>query len=260
MPAIQTRFERLEFKFLIDETKARRVRDALSSLCDRDVHCRSAIGYPIESLYLDTPSFAFHEAKERGDAERLKLRVRTYRPGERATLEVKRRHCEVIRKTRGVVWARDIERAALGFGVTDPTGFSAANITDFARLVGVSNANPVLTVQYDRDAYESTVDAYARVTFDRRIRVRRVSGWRRVERSPWLSFDDHWTRRGLPAPVVLELKCETHSMPLWMSELVRRHQLVRTSFSKYSIGLVLSQHHGGHGVRRSRSLNAMAAV
>ena len=68
----------------------------------------------IDSLYLDTPALAFHQAKERGDPERLKLRIRTYPKHSPAVLELKRKVSDVIDKTRAVVDRKLVEDAAKG--------------------------------------------------------------------------------------------------------------------------------------------------
>ena len=74
----QLNFERLELKFLIDEVTADRVRRAIASVCSPDRHGSTqrrtgSYGYVINSLYLDSHGLAFHEAKERGDPDRVKL-------------------------------------------------------------------------------------------------------------------------------------------------------------------------------------------
>jgi hypothetical protein len=85
MSPFQDRFERLELKFLIDKLQAQNIRSQIEPYCLLDAHCGtrdpnqlSTSGYPINSLYPDSPGLAFHHAKERGDANRIKLRIRTY--------------------------------------------------------------------------------------------------------------------------------------------------------------------------------------
>ena len=92
MTATQLNFERLELKYLIDEVVADRIRRQISGVCSADRHSTpgrraGSNGYVINSLYLDSPGLAFHEAKERGDPERVKLRVRTYSADSIATLD-----------------------------------------------------------------------------------------------------------------------------------------------------------------------------
>lgn len=259
----QSRFERLELKFLVDEIVADRIRSQIRAYCVPDRHsaeCRrsGSHGYVINSLYLDTPALAFHAAKERGDAERIKLRVRTYSPDSRASLEIKRRRSNVIDKRRVAVDQARVAEAARGRSDLGQGRDGASVIEDFAHTLAASGAHPRLSVRYEREAYESQVDPYARVTFDRNIRVRPTDRWDLFpnERG-WCHIDEHWRTAFPTQPAVLELKCET-AVPLWMSDLIRQNQLHQTSFSKYSVGICLTHRLVGGDVKTSRSFGALA--
>jgi hypothetical protein len=262
MTEFQSRYERLELKYLVDELTAERIRAEIEPYCTPDAHSRASAvdrpgmaGYTIHSLYLDTPALAFHQAKVRGDPDRIKLRVRTYSDTSPATLEVKRRYSDVIDKTRAVVDRRLVEQAANGLlppGAVRPS--QARFLGDFVRTAARSGAGPTLSVVYEREAYESIVDVYSRITFDRHIRVRRTRDW---DLSPgdedWYSFDDYWKTDHPTLPVVLEIKCETASVPFWAIDLIRRNELLQTSFSKYSIGISLTQWRCGSEIAPTRS-------
>jgi len=266
MPKVQSRFERLELKYLVDESTAQKIRHDVRAYCDSDPHNKvlsgnfgRAPGYPITSCYLDSPSLAFHAAKERGDPNRLKLRIRTYSPTSPASLEIKRRRSAVIDKTRGIVERNRVDDAIAGgpSGRRDSAD-EAAILSDFSLTASKFGARPTLRVGYWREAFESVVDSYARVTFDRRIKVAEDSGWsgEPMKRS-WSSFNDHWRSHGIRNPVVLELKCETVP-PVWMIDLIRKYELRQTSFSKYSIGVGLCRLNGGLGHSSSnRSLKVL---
>jgi hypothetical protein len=263
MTSFQSHFERLELKFLIDEILADRLRSQILGYCTPDRNSAASrraggTGYAISSLYLDTPALAFHAAKERGDPDRVKLRVRTYSPTSRATLEVKRRRSNVIDKRRVVVDRECVADAARGLIDPDPSSETAEEVLEeFAHIMASSGADPKLSVSYEREAYESQVDPYARVTFDRNIRVRPTYEWELCpDDQGWCPIDEHW-RTGFPTDaVVLELKCET-AVPQWMIELIRRNELEQTSFSKYSVGICLTQWLQGGDVLRSRSLGSL---
>jgi len=264
----QTKFERLELKFLIEEEQADLIRKDISTLCRSDAHNGSRVnsspdqwGYPIYSCYLDSPGLAFHRAKERGDSHRLKLRIRTYSKTSLASMEVKRRHAAVIYKTRAAIDRELVEDAVHGFPVVSAgTQAQKSVLSDFSMIAAKTGAEPVLTVNYRRAAFESRVDHYARVTFDRDIRVQSADGWSlNSDLNQWHSFDAYWQKKNRVSPVVLELKCET-TPPIWMVDLIRKHQLVNSSFSKYSIGVGLRDENRGFGKRSSRrSLKALGS-
>jgi len=248
MRGFETRFQRLELKYVIDDSTAAQIRRELEPYCREDEHNASPCdlssappGYLVQSLYLDSPSLAFHRAKQRGDAERFKLRVRGYSGREFVAMEHKRRSSDIIEKTRVIVDPDQIEAAALGFGKPLDDGPEARQLLGrFAHLVVSAGAAPTLLIRYWREAYTSRVDDYARVTFDRRVAVQRTRAWdHEGDPARWCELEHHLSA-GAPRPIViLELKCRSR-VPHWISDLVRRYALRRRSFSKYSIGIHLT--------------------
>jgi hypothetical protein len=110
---------------------------------------------------------------------------------------------------------------------------AARGLERFYTLAQTYHLKPRVLVEYDREAYVSLVDNYARLTFDRRI-VCQARETLDLEASPsrWRPVD-HPARTATPEPVcVLELKFERRA-PRWMVSLVQRLELVRLSFSKY---------------------------
>jgi hypothetical protein len=105
-------------------------------------------------------------------------------------------------------------------------------------------------VEYEREAFASVIDGYARVTLDRRVVCQPAT---RLDLDAWATSwrpVDHDARTSMGEPVfVLELKFERRP-PRWMVDLVRRLDLVRRSFSKYCFS-VEAQHLLPHD-RRTR--------
>ncbi len=265
MQAYQRTLERLELKYRIGPRMAARIRRALEPYCRADVHQpRSgdpdppeSPGYRVQSLYLDTPSLAFHRAKERGDSERIKVRIRRYGSRRRAFLEIKRRSAEVIEKTRLAVGYGELRDCAHGIAKLQQETPEARRFLDrYARVVLSSGAAPTLLVRYDREAYTSVVDGYARVTFDRNIAFQRTSAWTLDgEPDAWLDLESGLVA-GVPRPlVVLEIKCEV-VVPAWVVDVIRRHDLTRDSVSKYSLGINLTLRHDAiaYGQERARGV------
>jgi hypothetical protein len=264
MVGFEARFERLELKYLIDEFTADRVRRDIEPFCRSDAHNRepgdggtAKRGYGISSLYLDSPGLALFWAKERGDPERLKLRVRTYLGSSIAVLELKRKISDVISKTRARVARSEVAPIAEGRlpGPSNPGVDRFLN--DFALTSMKIGARPTLHVSYDREAYSSEVDTYARVTFDRNIRAKRTDNWALDTRSDgWLSFDEYRRPDQRDRSVVLELKCQSF-VPWWITNLIRTHALKQQSFSKYGIGIYLTGLLNGEGSLPLRSARAL---
>ncbi|WP_080682331.1 polyphosphate polymerase domain-containing protein [Sorangium cellulosum] len=229
--------ERYEFKYLVPERLVPAIRATARSVGRADKYANEDGSYRIRSLYFDTRGHDLYWANAREQRDRFKVRARTY-PGKKSPvfLEVKRRVQDVIIKSRACVpadeWRELVERGnpaaleRLAPGVRK-------GAEKFIGAIHRHDLRPTVLVDYEREAYESTLDRYARITFDRRVVCQRKEaldleasdrGWRPV---------DHPVQTNTHEPVcVLELKFERRP-PAWMVALVRRLELVRRSFSKY---------------------------
>ncbi len=106
----------------------------------------------------------------------------------------------------------------------------------FAHLYAQFGCEPKLTVNYEREAYASPHDHYARVTFDRQVTCfptdRMVLGQASGPSFPlYTGITETYA-----SPVLLELKCEQF-MPSWMWDLIHDFQLNRVGYSKYNTGM-----------------------
>ena len=197
--------------------------------------------YRIRSVYLDGPSLPLLRATLRGDADRFKLRARVYGDSpEVVHLEVKRKTGAFVRKARARLsvseWSRRGAEAAVGPGATRFQSESA-------RLV----ATPRAMVSYRRRAFQSVVDRYARVTFDREIAASRPGPAERAfePAGPVLPLDANALGDRLRVGMVLlEVKCERR-LPTWITRLIRDEGLEPRGFSKYGrAALALSRRQG----------------
>jgi SPX domain protein involved in polyphosphate accumulation len=233
--------ERYEFKYLVPERLVRSLRATALTTCRQDRYAGADGTYRIRSLYFDNSRFDLFWANDREQKARFKARVRTY-PGKDSPtyLEIKRRCLDVIIKTRAALPADRWQEALNGgAALLDELPARTRKSTEsFLDALHRHHLRPTLIVDYEREAYESVVDTYARLTFDRKIICQSkdtvdlaTSGnrWRPI---------DHPAQTWTQEPVcVLELKFERRPPP-WMVALVRHHDLVRRSFSKYCYGVV----------------------
>lgn len=230
--------ERYEAKYRIPPRLVEPIRDAALAACDPD-HANKGGRYLISSLYLDTRARRlYHETKDRSP-RRYKLRIRRYASNDRVFLEMKRRIKGIISKLRipipfdawPAVLLEPRVAAALDLGERD-----RQNLDTFVWACVTTAAEPATVVRYEREAYVSRLEKYARVTFDHRLCARAPTGWRVPvddDDGRWLPVDAP-RRFGLAhSGVVLELKAEM-AVPLWMTAIVRRFGLKRSGFSKYA--------------------------
>ncbi len=232
--------ERYEHKFLIPERLVPEIRSFARSTSRIDSYAGADGTYAIRSLYFDTPSLDLYWANDRKKKCRFKCRVRMY-PGAPSPyfLELKRRIQDVIVKTRAAVpadrWRKAVEGDTTTLEALSEKSRSA--VLPFIAKVHSHHLEPVLLVEYDREAYVSEIDSYARLTFDRKVRAQeRTTHDLAADDRRWRSIDHVVQTQTSEPSVVLELKFERRP-PAWMHAMVRRLELVRYSFSKYCYGI-----------------------
>ncbi len=227
---------RFEFKYVIDENRARAVRDFVLSYLARDEHALDKPNheYRVCSLYLDSPEMALCRATLHGERNRFKLRIRFYedRADAPAYVEIKRRTDSVICKQRAAVRRAAIPRLLAG-GLPGPSelylpgndGFGP--LEHFCGLATTICAEGRLFVSYMREAYVTPRDNSVRITFDRRLAAGRYRGELR------LSEAKDWVRPRVGG-VILEIKF-TDRFPIWLREMARVFDLERCSMAKYVV-------------------------
>lgn len=228
---------RCELKYLVPERIACAVRDAAAPHLRPDEHASQPhVGYPVCSLYLDSPDWALFRHTAEGRAQRFKLRIRLYdsQPDSPVFCEVKHRHGQIIIKQRVLVSRSDVQAALLGRSTVDVhfDNFGGTNHADranawreFWRLQRQLRATGRVYVVYNREAYVGRDDSHTRVTFDRQLLGKPYS-LGELLRVP---------TSGSSPPlrdVILELKFDGR-FPAWMHQLVQRFQLERASMPKY---------------------------
>lgn len=236
---MQLDFQRFEYKYVIPEALSQPIRDYIACYTHPDTFTRHSenSGYIIRSLYLDSPNLAFHRAKEQKALNRLKLRIRTY--GTQGDGPI---FFEIKRKIKGVIHKRRVQVHESSWAHHKPNSErllvhkNSRNVDvmiEFMDLCQRYQVGPSMMVQYAREAYESEIDDYARVTFDRCLLGHFPRGYKlSLDERGWISLDDP-TVMGIQRATVLELKFANQA-PLWMYDLVQYFGLQRRGFSKYS--------------------------
>jgi hypothetical protein len=237
---IRTRFERFELKYRVDEREVRRILAFAAPYLRRDRHAIARDSQRVTSLYLDTRGYRFCEDHLALAPDRSKLRVRVYgHPlGATAFFEVKRKQNAITAKDRFVLPIEEVANVLrwrrLGCSLPSDARRAFAN---FVFQMGLHRAEPKLFVACFREAYEAKLAGEdVRLTVDRELvyQAARGAGFS-VDERRWLPIrdgDDGQPAFGYPR-AVLELKFNG-SAPAWMVELVRRFDLRREAFSKYT--------------------------
>lgn len=269
--------ERHELKYIIPFSLVEPITEFAAPYCDYDEHSLAAADrfYEVNSLYFDSLDYRLLRERMDGVERRYNVRVRSYGDGSKGDYyaEVKYKTATSTRKFRATL--RECEWPAFIQHRHDTTLLAHAidserrNRELFAYIAEAYAIEPKIFTCYRRRALASTIDDYARITFDTDLRCR--------QQDPWHSSDPYSLRRcsncvsydletifgdeqEYGGNVILELKSSIGAVPIWMLDLIRRFELKQVGFSKYmNSSLVLHQDSGQHYMSHDRLAEAMMA-
>ncbi len=237
------RYERYEMKYFIPESYIEPISEYISAYCGLDEYsAKSGDGfYAVNSLYFDTPSFLFIKNRKDDLDDRINMRIRFY--GENPELpyfmEVKRKVKGYIIKRRARITDGDLDRVIYDSAYSYPMQEGSkeySNFHYFLHLLHSHGAVPQIIIRYLRKAYFSTINDYARITFDKDLvyQVRDTLDIRLHDGTsvPYIGMNFPGGGRY----VVFELKCNI-TVPVWFLDIIRTFNLERSAFSKYALAM-----------------------
>lgn len=217
---------RFEAKYLLDPHSYHRVHSSFRAYCAPDGFSRSARDgrYLVRSLYFDTWDYEAYVAKITGEAERKKLRIRTYFPS-RASLdflnvEIKRRFGRFIQKQTKRISLQRFDEFMRTFRWADEED---PILEEFQRDINIRALRPTVVVEYRREALAARDGSNVRVCFDYNPRYARSGN---------LFCLDSQYHRDLSPSILLEIKTPKDDIG-WLNRLVREHDLGVSPNSKY---------------------------
>jgi len=219
--AYQRVFKRYEIKYLLTLAQKQRILEAMEPHMALDQYGRTAI----RNVYFDTDSYRLIRHSMEKPVYKEKLRLRSYcqaGPAEAVFVELKKKYKSVVYKRRLAM----PEQVALDWlcGKADcPSDSQIARELEYFRDY-YGSLRPRVFLSYEREAYYCKDGSDFRVTFDDRILCRQedlrlgapIGGMPILE-------------EGL---VLMELK-SLGGIPLWMTRVLTREKIYKTSFSKY---------------------------
>lgn len=251
--------ERYELKYTVPWCYVDAISEFISGYCVLDKHSAHAQAndyfYPVNSLYFDTPGQAFLKQRLEGKTQRFNMRVRTYADGSQGPyfLEIKYRPGTVgiIKKYRATAQVHEWPQILTdpGYRVPETDSLKEQTIKELFLRLAISYAiEPKILIQYERRAFISTVDEYARVTLDRNMRCRPQQEYNTLARHDLIHYDNETIYTGnarSEACAILELKCMANAVPYWMLALIKRFELKQQGFSKYLNSSLVSHFDNG---------------
>lgn len=218
---IQTVFMRYELKYSLSPQQKQRVLEAMEDFMEPDRYGRTTI----RNLYFDTDNYRLIRRSLDKPAYKEKLRLRSYGPAgpdSAVFVELKKKYEEVVYKRRvslpqrqAMDWLLGQEKCPLDTQIAREVNY----FLDFYQTL-----RPAVFLSYERQAFFAKDGSDFRVTFDENILCRQES----------VSLEAHvYGTPILPeGKCLMEIKC-SGGIPLWMTQVLSREKIFKSSFSKY---------------------------
>ena len=213
-------FKRWELKYLLSTAQKEKLLAAMAPHMALDNYGKTTI----RNVYFDTSDYRLIRNSIEKPVYKEKLRLRSYRRAE-ADSPV---FVELKKKYKGIVYKRRLElpeQAAMAWiagSCQPPPGQIGAEIEYFRKFY--RDLHPTVFLSYDREAYFCRAGGDFRVTFDDHIQCRQegLSLGQEIGGCSILPEDS----------VLMEIKT-SGGIPLWMTQVLTREGIYKTSFSKY---------------------------
>lgn len=230
---------RKEYKYLVPLAQLDALRRDVAPFVDLDPfsHGCDKNEYTVRSIYLDTMNRECYYEKLTGVPIRKKYRIRGYNGVDRESLvflEIKRKNHDVCSKNRAPLRekhllplfnSRDLKRYILPLS---GNGVEQQDANRFMYYYYKKNLRPVVLIVYEREAFTGKFDTSLRLTFDKDIRSVQCTSLTTLHAGDYVA--------ACRESFVFEVKFH-RGVPGWLQTILARHDLRRTSVSKYAICL-----------------------
>lgn len=230
--AYQAVFKRYEMKYMMTRRQKKAVLEAMLPYMKLDEFGHTTI----RNIYFDTDSYILVRRSIEKPVYKEKFRIRSYRQAgaqDQVFIELKKKYDDVVYKRRESLSQLEALEWIVR-GTPFPKSTQIGNEIDyFFRLY--QTLRPKVFLSYEREAFyahgrpeekrqQGLTNSDFRVTFDENILARQdeLSLSRDVWGEPLIDEDK----------VLMEIKT-SGGIPLWMTHVLAREKIYKTSFSKY---------------------------
>lgn len=219
--AVQTVFKRYELKYILSQRQKETVLAAMEPYMQLDDYGRTTI----RNIYYDTADHLLIRRSIEKPVYKEKLRIRSYAQAKADSavfVELKKKYDSVVYKRRLSLPEQQAADWAAG-RMSCPVDSQISREIDYFLAI-YRGLQPAVFLSYEREAYFSKDGSDFRVTFDDTILCRQQD---LTLQSP------AYGRALLPeGEVLMEIKC-SGGIPLWLTAVLSREKIYKTSFSKY---------------------------
>ena len=234
MKPFKAKFKRIETKYLLTQAQLRALQHDLNDYVDDNQYATSTIA----NLYYDTPTYQLIRHSLEKPNYKEKLRVRSYLAQPtletEGCLEVKKKFQKVVYKRRTQASLAQLTDFLAGEGQELADAQVQAEVNWL--MTQYPDVQPAMYIYYDRYSMQGKEDPDLRLTVDSNICYR--------------SYDLDLTKGVYgdallpPGHVILEIKAEG-AYPVWLAQLLAKHRIYKTSFSKYGTAYQLIKEQRG---------------
>ena len=221
-------FNRVEKKYLIDESTYQTFRELIEPYMETDAFCSDDKFYSINNIYYDTDTNELIRNSIEKPVYKEKLRLRSYgipTPDDMVFLEIKKKFNGVVNKRRTVIGlSRAYDLLDNGIVPDERDYLNMQVVRELKYFIGFYNPVPKLFLKYDRKALFGKEDRDLRITFDKNIRTRRDNLRLETGDDGELLLEE--------GTLLMEIKTTT-SFPLWLTSILTKYEIKGVSFSKY---------------------------
>ena len=220
MSQTKLNFKRYEEKYLLSDEKYEAFFSELREYIERDEYYKATVC----SIYYDSDDYSLIRHSIDKPLYKEKLRLRSYNvpgPRDKVFVELKKKYKGIVYKRRIMMPAEDAESYLEGKA---PASGDSQIEREIDWFLHNNPVKPKVLIACDRKAYRAKENHELRITFDKNLR------WRQSE----LSLQKGSSGQALiPENMqIMEIKIPG-AMPLWLADMLSRHQIFPCSFSKY---------------------------
>ena len=232
--AFQTVFKRYELKYMLTLEQREKILAAMAPYMKLDKYGKTVI----RNLYFDTDTYLLIRRSIDKPVYKEKLRIRSYSKANADStvfVELKKKYKHVVYKRRISLPNNEAMEWLSGEKHTDKHTQISNEIDYFMEHYGA--LHPTVFLSYEREAYYANDGTDFRITFDDNILCR--------QEDLSLESEVYGTPILPEGRVLMEIKC-SGGIPLWMTEVLSREKIYKTSFSKYGTAyktLIFPQNH-----------------
>lgn len=230
----QNVFKRYEIKYMLTADQKIRLINAIEPYMGIDCYGRSTI----RNIYFDTDNYRLARRSLERPVYKEKLRIRSYgqaTPEHPVFVELKKKYDGVVYKRRLSVTEKQAMEWLSGRAACPEDTQIAREINYFLQYYGT--LIPKVFLSYVREAYYCRQGGDLRITFDDHILCRQEALCMKAALGGQPILE--------PGRVLMEIKT-TGGIPLWLTHVLTRERLFKTSFSKYGKAYKTMIFNGGY--------------